>query len=234
MNAMNDPLTEEEMDELDRFLLYRGDAADDGDATHAEGTDEGILCFSELDGFFAAVVSGPVTLAPSRWLPAVWGDEAPAWQSEEAFERIFSLMARHMNDVIGSLTDPDYGFEPIFNEHDVDGNRYLLVDEWCEGYLRGVALAGAQWDEGGEELVELLAPILLFATEQGWDLLQDSSDDDVAAMQNAIPDAVDEIYAYWLARRVPPQPMMREAPKVGRNDPCPCGSGRKYKHCCLI
>lgn len=23
-------------------------------------------------------------------------------------------------------------------------------------------------------------------------------------------------------------------PKVGRNDPCPCGSGKKYKHCCLI
>ena len=24
----------------------------------------------------------------------------------------------------------------------------------------------------------------------------------------------------------------RETPKVGRNDPCPCGSGRKYKKCC--
>ena len=24
----------------------------------------------------------------------------------------------------------------------------------------------------------------------------------------------------------------RLAPKVGRNDPCPCGSGKKYKHCC--
>ena len=24
----------------------------------------------------------------------------------------------------------------------------------------------------------------------------------------------------------------RDAPKVGRNDPCPCGSGKKYKHCC--
>lgn len=23
----------------------------------------------------------------------------------------------------------------------------------------------------------------------------------------------------------------RDAPKVGRNDPCPCGSGRKFKHC---
>ncbi|WP_006745805.1 SEC-C metal-binding domain-containing protein [Thioalkalivibrio paradoxus] len=28
-------------------------------------------------------------------------------------------------------------------------------------------------------------------------------------------------------------PYVREHPKVGRNDPCPCGSGRKYKKCCL-
>jgi len=25
---------------------------------------------------------------------------------------------------------------------------------------------------------------------------------------------------------------VRSGPKVGRNDPCPCGSGKKYKHCC--
>ena len=29
-----------------------------------------------------------------------------------------------------------------------------------------------------------------------------------------------------------PQPFRREGPKVGRNDPCPCGSGKKYKKCC--
>jgi preprotein translocase subunit SecA len=29
----------------------------------------------------------------------------------------------------------------------------------------------------------------------------------------------------------PPQPVRRDHPKVGRNDPCPCGSGKKYKHC---
>ena len=29
-----------------------------------------------------------------------------------------------------------------------------------------------------------------------------------------------------------PRPVRREAPKVGRNDPCPCGSGKKYKRCC--
>ena len=27
-------------------------------------------------------------------------------------------------------------------------------------------------------------------------------------------------------------PLKRELPKVGRNDPCPCGSGKKYKSCC--
>ena len=27
-------------------------------------------------------------------------------------------------------------------------------------------------------------------------------------------------------------PVTREAPKIGRNDPCPCGSGKKYKKCC--
>lgn len=26
---------------------------------------------------------------------------------------------------------------------------------------------------------------------------------------------------------------VREFPKVGRNDPCPCGSGKKYKNCCM-
>ena len=27
-------------------------------------------------------------------------------------------------------------------------------------------------------------------------------------------------------------PFRREAEKIGRNDPCPCGSGKKYKKCC--
>jgi SEC-C motif-containing protein len=40
----------------------------------------------------------------------------------------------------------------------------------------------------------------------------------------------------WLFTRTirqDPAPVKSNAPKVGRNDPCPCGSGKKYKHCCL-
>ncbi len=30
----------------------------------------------------------------------------------------------------------------------------------------------------------------------------------------------------------PPEPVRRATPKIGRNEPCPCGSGKKYKKCC--
>ncbi|WP_084591481.1 SEC-C metal-binding domain-containing protein [Gilvimarinus agarilyticus] len=30
----------------------------------------------------------------------------------------------------------------------------------------------------------------------------------------------------------PTEPLMRDTPKVGRNDPCPCGNGKKFKKCC--
>jgi uncharacterized protein YecA (UPF0149 family) len=31
-----------------------------------------------------------------------------------------------------------------------------------------------------------------------------------------------------------PLTFRREQPKAGRNDPCPCGSGKKYKKCCML
>jgi SEC-C motif-containing protein len=40
-------------------------------------------------------------------------------------------------------------------------------------------------------------------------------------------------WIYTKAVRQGPAPVKSSGPKVGRNDPCPCGSGKKYKHCCL-
>lgn len=42
---------------------------------------------------------------------------------------------------------------------------------------------------------------------------------------------MDGTWFYSRAVRTGPAPA-KAAPKVGRNDPCPCGSGKKYKHCC--
>lgn len=38
-------------------------------------------------------------------------------------------------------------------------------------------------------------------------------------------------WLYTRAVRMGPAPVKAQ-PKIGRNDPCPCGSGKKYKHCC--
>ena len=37
---------------------------------------------------------------------------------------------------------------------------------------------------------------------------------------------------FYTEGEVRPNTVIRTGPKVGRNDPCPCGSGKKYKHCC--
>jgi len=41
--------------------------------------------------------------------------------------------------------------------------------------------------------------------------------------------------ARFVPMKIPPTKaqLLRSPPRVGRNEPCPCGSGRKFKHCCL-
>ena len=43
---------------------------------------------------------------------------------------------------------------------------------------------------------------------------------------------VDGKWHYSDGDMIKPEPVRREGPKVGRNDPCPCNSGKKYKKCC--
>lgn len=232
MDLAIQPLDEAEMDELDRFLLYRGES--ETDDTYVEDSDEGILTLSELDGFFTAIVSGPQMIVPSRWLPAVWGDEPPVWESPEAFERIFTLLVRHMNGTVSALMSPEHEFEPIFMEHEVEGKRYTLVQEWCMGYMRGVGLAQELWEKGGDEMLGLMMPIDLFTNEWGWKILEKLSEEEREVMKVEIAPAARAIHSYWLGRRdTGSEPFVRDTPKAGRNDPCPCGSGKKYKVCCL-
>ena len=223
-NDLSVPLTEAEFHELDEFLL-------------SLNSDEAMLDMSEFDGFITAVISGPDTIMPSTWLPVVWGgdDNAPEWDSLEAYERIFGLMIRHMNTTSSTLMEAPDDYEPCFLQREVDEKIYWVVDEWCVGYMKGVQLyPGGVADE--PEMQNLLAPIRQFADEDGWDDLDGLSDDEIRHLQERIAPATRAIHAYWLERRHPapaePVPFVRVQAKVGRNEPCPCGSGRKYKRCC--
>lgn len=224
-------LSEEEIARLDLFLLERID-----EEANTEDKDEGIIDISELDGLFTAIVSGPTVVQPSQWLPTVWGDFEPVWESEKDFMEILSLMMRHMNGIAAMFMEQHEYFEPLFLERTVKGKTYTIVDEWCEGYQRGVALTAEQWYMGGKEITVLLAPILAFTSLTNW-RAHDFSDGQTETLQRAIIPNVRKIHAYWLSRQEEEtpvvEPLRRSGLRAGRNDPCPCGSGKKFKKCCL-
>ena len=82
----------------------------------------------------------------------------------------------------------------------------------------------------------MLGPILFLCEDENGQPLIEVDPDEAAELlrsaPSAIPEAVLEIAQFWKNRRSPAEPARRIGPKVGRNDPCPCGSGKKYKHCC--
>ena len=223
------PLTSDQLDWLEDFLLNRID-----EEAVTEGLDEGILDIPELDGFLTAIVSGPVVLVPSRWLPALWGDFEPIWTSADDYQTLMSLIIQHSNNIASLLIEDPEAFEPLFYERKFEDRTVTVVDEWCEGYVRAVRLAGEAWRAGGQEITDLLAPIRAFTEETDWYAHALGDKEKVERLRNSIAPNARAIHAKWVAERSEPRlPAHRDGPRVGRNDRCPCGSGKKYKRCCL-
>jgi uncharacterized protein len=236
MSLLNTPLSDQEIDHLNRFLLERIPVAE---AELSEGgVDEGVLDISELDGFLTAIISGPRPVMPSEWLPVVWGEFEPEWASAEESESIISLVLRHMNDIVNTLTEAPEEFEPIVLEVEVEEEDETVtsVEEWCLGYMKGVGLAADAWHSAGEEVMEMLFPIVIFTTREGRNGLAELDAEELATLKRSIPTAVRKLHAYWMARggmATLQEPFTHTEPRVGRNDPCICGSGKKFKKCCL-
>ena len=238
MSQGTQELSEDEMERLSDFLMARID--DDENTTDKN---EGVLDVSELDGFLTAIVSGPNSIPPTEWLPALWGDYPPQWKSDQEFMDIVSMIIRHMNAIADCLMESPQDYEPLFLENTVGEKTYDIVDEWCHGYTMGIALDAEAWMDSGPEMTGLISPILSFGHGVMDGALEKMSDDEIEDMQQQIAPNARIIHAYWLVGRSASNsasrptflPMERAAPapRVGRNDLCPCGSGKKYKKCCL-
>ena len=56
-----------------------------------------------------------------------------------------------------------------------------------------------------------------------------------ASLDNSAVDSINDVGETVMPNKTSdskPQPIVNDGPKVGRNDPCPCGSNKKYKNCC--
>lgn len=63
----------------------------------------------------------------------------------------------------------------------------------------------------------------------GWVCFSDDNPNITASLPEGLPPSA----PFGPGEALWPEPYIREGQKVGRNDPCPCGSGKKYKKCCL-
>ena len=173
------PLTDAEVEELDRLLAAFPEERCPFDV-------------AMLDGFLAGVLLAPDVVLPSAWLPQVLAADGGAieWPDAATAERMMALMMRRHNELAAYLVARE-PFDPIVFE---------LTDD------AGTPLAG----KAGIPALAFWAGGFAYALD-------------------AIPSLGTLCDAVEISR--PRRPATRGAAKVGRNEPCPCGSGKKYKAC---
>jgi uncharacterized protein len=215
------PLTTTELDRLERLLISQ--------TFHEEA-----MPLDMLQGMLCAVASAPDLIPPSRWLPVALGD-APDYETKEQAEEVLGLVMRFYGQIVQEL---DSGGVTLYVFPDQEGENDLAT--WCEGYLEGVLLSEADWYEHGEpeQVEEMLLPFMLLsgrmreaAEEAGEAITPDEERRLRSSAAGSMGNSVMTVYSYWLDKRIFHAPTGRNGRNVGRNDPCPCGSGKAYKSC---
>ena len=208
--------TTKDLDRLDDFLC---------------GLDDDAMLLSTLDGFLSGIVVCPELVLPSEWLPYIWGEGAAFTDQDEANE-ILDLVKARYNEIIHSLGRKGK-YEPIF-EFDTDDG--VLWEIWAEGFAAAMALRPGSWDvydaaddAAVKSSVRCLVGLASYAID-GKTLPAEVADEVRDSAHNLIADCLETLNAARLAME-PSVP--KGAARVGRNDPCPCGSGKKFKKCCL-
>ena len=230
MNVQSIPIDRVDLDALDAFL-------------ESDRAPEDSMQLSDLDGFLTGIAVGPELIMPSEWLPVIWGgEEGPSFADEaEAASILGAIMGRY-NQILRSIEQD--ALKPIFW---ATSEGTVIAADWAEGFMMAVGLRMEAWKKLflSKREAHLLFPFLaLCGDENGESMLGLSGEDEDRAMDlsaEVLPECVLGIAAYWrnteskrtgLPSVRATAPKVSATPKPGRNDPCPCGSGKKFKKCC--
>jgi uncharacterized protein len=200
-------------------------------------SEEAIQNSSELDGFLTGIASSPNPIMPSQWYPVLWGgaDQEPLWEHADDKQKFTQLIIDQMNFIANALMEDSEEFDPLFFEYQEEDTTTLLdVEEWCLGYLHAVALDPKPWDDLPADAAGALATITYFATPDQFTGTETLSADELEELKNHLSYAAQDLFNHWFNARIHSHhtPFTRDAVKIGRNDPCNCGSGKKFKKCC--
>lgn len=144
------------------------------------------------------------------WLAAVIADESQNWDVRlSGGSKLLDFPRDQYHPLLEHMASRQSGLGAWFNQRDVEQAYAQRVDHPEKKH------PGNPW--------LFYEPDAIVTRQQRW-----KEDDEKARLRElAEPmDYGDDLYLFE-------EPYVRPEPKTGRNDPCPCGSGKKYKKCCL-
>jgi uncharacterized protein len=148
-----------------------------------------------------------------------------------------------MSAIVWSLQQDAEHFEPVFDMQVYEGDEreYMDGEMWAHGFMIGIKLQRDRWQAlfDSKHGPEIVRPIYLLGspdvTEAEEALVETPAQREELSKQ--IPASVGLIYKFWAPQRRAAEIASGkiaddEIPKISRNAPCSCGSGRKFKKCC--
>jgi uncharacterized protein len=212
-------LTDAELDELARLLA-------DAPAPWQP------LDLFALDGFLAGVLVQPRLVPVDEWLPPVLDAESRALS--EAVDTAWLARTRALierrHHALNAAISEDGVFDPVL----VDVEQLPPASEY-EPAQTPSARALQPWQAGFDWALECFPQLEDGADEAVTAALARIADahapDDLDAAIRRLVDATVDLWDATAPQRYAVATIRRATPKVGRNDPCPCGSGKKFKSC---
>ena len=216
---MTPDLTDAELDELAELLA------------HAPAPLQP-LDVPALDGFLAGVIVQPRLVSIDEWLPAVFDAERralPEGTDAAWLARTRALIERRFQAINAAISEDGF-FDPVI----VDAEQLPPVSEYDEVQSPS-ARALQPWLAGFDWALECFPELEQQGDRAVADALARIDDpkvpEDIDAAIRRLVEATVDLWDATAAQRYAVATIRRESPKVGRNDPCPCGSGKKYKTC---
>lgn len=201
----------------------------------------------QADGYLAALLCTPTLVPMSEYLPPLFGAESMdelEFDSQAQAQEAIALLMRHRNFIasvlVRSLTDHEAFYDLLLLE---DEAGVVHANDWARAFVRAIAWDRQAWADllGDDRHGGAVLPMFALAHENDPDpelrhtVPDESKRDDLIMLMTV---GLVKAYAWFAPQRrdamaayAAPQRPLRSGPKVGRNEPCPCGSGRKYKHC---
>lgn len=197
----------------------------------------------ELDGYLTGVIVAPSPIRPSRWMAGLWPHDQPvcddAIQRQSALDAVaimFNTLSARIERSLRRLEAEricDYrpAFQPAAGKP-----SHAAVRMWARGFWQAMALAPTEWIAlaADQRLQPVITPLVGFID------LDDPEFEPAADIDERLDDAAADLprsillfrkIAELRASRAPVARQTRRG-KIGRNDPCSCRSGKKYKRCC--